>query len=376
MLSTKRYRHALVLGKFYPPHAGHHYLIRAAARESDRTTVAVLAASVESIPLADRVYWLAAEHWADPGVTVLGDIDDHPIDLHDSAVWDLHITVVRSVLARRAMADGEPASARVDVVFSSADYGPELARRLDAEHVAVDPDRGQYPVSGTAVRADTPRHWRWLAASTKAGLAARVVVVGAESTGTTTLSEQLAQHYQTRLVVEHGRVHTERKLAVEHALAKISGRALPDLESLVWTVGDFVEVARQQAILEDEAAAHSGPILVCDNDPWAATIWCERYLGETHDEVTRAVGDRKPAMYLLTDHVGVPFVQDGWRDGEHRREWMTARFIQGLRERGVPWVLLSGSREHRLRRAIRACERMQAAHFQFTTPLEYREQTP
>src|SRR2546423_258787 len=96
MLSTRRYRHALVLGKFYPPHAGHHHLIRTAAKASERTTVAVLAATVESIPLADRVYWLAAEHWADPGVAVLGDIDDHPIDLHDAATWELHVRIGRA----------------------------------------------------------------------------------------------------------------------------------------------------------------------------------------------------------------------------------------------------------------------------------------
>src|SRR2546429_6954934 len=115
MLSTRRYRHALVLGKFYPPHAGHHQLIRAAAKAGERTTVAVLAATVESIPLADRVYWLAAEHWADPGVAVLGDIDDHPIDLHDAATWELHVGIVRSVLARRAIRDGDPGAAAVDV---------------------------------------------------------------------------------------------------------------------------------------------------------------------------------------------------------------------------------------------------------------------
>lgn len=377
MLSMRRYRHALVLGKFYPPHAGHHHLIRTAAKASERTTVAVLAASVESIPLADRVYWLAAEHWADPGVTVLGDIDDHPINMYDNAIWELHAGIVRAVLARRAIRDGDPAGAAVDAVFTSEDYGDELAKRLGAEHVSVDPGRAQQPVSGTAVRADPVGHWHHLATPTKAGLAARVVVVGAESTGTTTLCQQLAEHYRsrrgsfadTRLVIEHGRLHTKEKLAAEYALAKAGGRPQPDLESLVWTVGDFVDVARRQALAEDEAAAHGGPLLFCDNDSWAATIWCERYLGRGHQEVVQAAGDRQPALYLLTDHVGVPFVQDGWRDGEHRREWMTARFVQGLRERDVPWVLLSGSQEHRLRRAIRACDDLLPTHFHFADPL-------
>jgi HTH-type transcriptional repressor of NAD biosynthesis genes len=377
MLSSRHYQHSLVLGKFYPPHAGHHHLIRMAAKASERTTVAVLAAGVESIPVADRVYWLAAEHWTDPGVAVLGDIDDHPIDLHDGDVWDLHIGIVRSVLARRAIRDGDPAAAAVDAVFSSEEYGEELARRLGAMHVAVDPNRLAYPVSGTSVRADPVGQWNQFAASTRAGLAARVVVLGAESTGTTTLAEELAARLrarggpfaETRLVVEHGRLHTEEKLAAEHAMAKATGRTLPELDSLVWTVGDFVDVARRQALAEDEAAAHGSPILLCDNDSWAATVWCERYLGRSYGEVAAAVSDRRPDLYLLTDHVGVPFTQDGWRDGEHRREWMTARFVRGLRERGVPWLLVSGSREHRLRRAIRACDELLSTHFRFAPPL-------
>ena len=376
MLSTRHYRHALVMGKFYPPHAGHHYLIRTAAKASERTTVVVLAASAESIPLADRVYWLAAEHWADPGVAVVGDIDDYPKDCYDSTIWDLHVGVVRAVLARRAIRDGDPGGATVDVVFSKDDYGLELARRLGAEHVTVEHNRLTHSVSGTAVRADPIAGWHQLATATRAGLAARVVVLGAESTGATTLAEDLADHFRarrgvfadTQLVAEHGHLHTEEKLAAEHMLAKAGGRALPDLESLVWTVGDFVDVARRQAVAEDEAAAHGAPILLCDNDSWAATVWCERYLGEPHDEVISAAGDRSPDLYLLADHVGVPFAQDTRRLGEHSREWMTARFVRGLRDRGVPWVLLSGSREHRLRRAIRACDELLHTHFQYVSP--------
>jgi HTH-type transcriptional regulator, transcriptional repressor of NAD biosynthesis genes len=377
MLGTRRFRHALVLGKFYPPHSGHHHLIRTASQASDRTTVAVLASTVESIPLADRVYWLAAEHWSDPGVAVLGDIDDHPIDLRDNRVWEAHVGVVRAMLARRAMRDGDPETAAVDAVFSSEEYGEELAARLGAKHVVVDPKRATYPVSGSAVRADPIGQWTQLAMPTRAGLVARVVVLGAESTGTTTLCQRLTEHFRaragafagTRCVVEHGRLHTEEKLAAEMALAKASGRQPPDLKSLVWTVGDFVDVARRQAIAEDDAAARGGPLLVCDNDSWAATIWCERYLGRGFDEVEAVAADRRPALYLLTDHVGVPFEQDGWRDGEHRREWMTARFIRGLRERGVPWLLLSGSPNHRLRRAIRACEETLRTHYRYAQPL-------
>lgn len=357
------FEHALVLGKFYPPHTGHHHLVRAAAARSRRTTVAVLGATVESITLTDRVRWLAAEHAQDAGVVIIGDVDDHPIDFHDDAVWDLHIDVVKAVLARRAIADGDPTLAPVDAVFSSEAYGAELASRLGAKHVAVDLDRDTVPVSGTAIRADTPAHWRFLAPATRAGLCARVVVVGAESTGTTTLSRALADHYRTEWVAEEGRRHTEDKFAAATALA---GGTPPNLDDLVWTVGDFVDVARRQSAAEDLAAHTSGPLLVCDNDAWAATVWCERYLGAAHPDVTT---DRRPALYLLTDHVGVPFEQDGWRDGEHRREWMTARFSELLDRRGVPWHKLTGPPDERLRAAVGICDELLRRHFRFNAPL-------
>ncbi|WP_199440811.1 AAA family ATPase [Umezawaea beigongshangensis] len=363
-----RFAHSLVLGKFYPPHAGHHHLIRTAAAACERTTVAVLASSAESIPLADRVAWLAAEHADTPGVAIVGDVDDHPMDLLDDDVWELHVGVARSVLARRAIADGTPGAATVDAVFSSEDYGEELAKRLGARHVPVDPGRVAHPVSGTAVRADPRGTWHHLAPATRAGLAARVVVVGAESTGTTTVSRLLAEHFGAGWVPERGRAHTGDKLLAAHALADAAGRERPDAAGLVWTVGDFVDVARGQQADEDAAAAVGGPLLVCDNDAWAATVWAHRYLGAPHPDVAAAVGNRRPHLYLLTDDAGVPFEQDGWRDGEHLRPWMTGLFTERLRERGVPWALLSGSLEARVARAVELCEELLREHFTFSAP--------
>lgn len=372
-----RFKHALVLGKFYPPHAGHHHLVRTAAAASERTTVAVLASSVESIPLADRVAWMAEVHRDDPGVVVLGDVDEHPTDLESDAVWAAHVDVFRSVLARRAIRDGDPTGAAVDAVFTSEKYGDELAARLGATHVLVDLDRAEHQVSATAIRADVRARWWDLAEPTRAGLAARVVVVGAESTGTTTLSKALADHYGSLWVPEYGRTHTEDKLAAARSMT-------PDatVADLVWTVGDFVDVAHRQATAEDAAARGGagrpdqvpdaragGPVLVCDNDPWAATVWCERYLGRAYPHVAAAVGDRRPALYVLTDHRDVPFEQDGWRDGEHLREWMTGLFEQRLTERGVPWVKVTGSAEDRLRHAVDVCEALLLRHFSYTAPL-------
>ncbi|MET9229517.1 AAA family ATPase [Lentzea sp. NPDC003310] len=339
----KEFGHALVLGKFYPPHNGHHHLVETAASRSDRTTVTVLAASHETIPLDDRVRWLTETHRDTPGVRIVGDLDDHPMDFDSDEIWELHVALTRAVLARRAIADGDPAGARVDVVFSSEKYGDELARRLGAQHVLVDLDRLTHPVSGTAVRTDPVANWHHLAPATQRGLGRKVVVLGAESTGTTTLSRQLADHFGAPWIPEYGREHTEHKLTAARSFS-------PDatVDGLVWTPGDFEDVAREQ---ERRIRAETAPLVVADNDAFAATVWGERYLG-FRPEIFRGSA---PDLYLLTDHVGVPFEQDGWRDGEHLREWMTALFERELTARGVPWLKLT---EDRFEAAITAVEHL------------------
>ncbi len=169
-----------MLGKFYPFHAGHQALVRAAAARCERVTVQVLASSVESIPLDVRAAWVREEH---PDVRVVAAMDEAEVDFDSPAAWDAHMPLIRDLL-------DEP----VDAVLTSDPYGEELARRLDASWVQVDPGRVGTPVSGTAVRADVAGHWWALPSPVRAWFVRRVVVVGAESTGTTTLSHALADH--------------------------------------------------------------------------------------------------------------------------------------------------------------------------------------
>ncbi len=118
----KRFRHGLIVGKFYPPHQGHMALIEEAARSCDRVTVVVAANSEESLPLASRVDWLAWASGGFPTVTVVGTVDDHPIEYEDPAIWDAHEAVFRAAV------DEVAATVAVDAVFTGEGYGDELAR--------------------------------------------------------------------------------------------------------------------------------------------------------------------------------------------------------------------------------------------------------
>ncbi|TDE88886.1 cytidyltransferase [Occultella glacieicola] len=320
---TSPFRHGLVLGKFYPLHAGHLNLIRTGLRSCDTLTVQVLASSVESVPASVRADWIRTEV---PGARVVHAVDDAPVDYGSDAAWDAHLAVITSLL-----------DAPVDAVFTSDAYGAELADRLDARWVRVDPARHDVPVSATAVRADPAAYWWALPAPVRAHLTTRVVVLGAESTGTTTLARDLSAHYGTPEVAEFGRTWS---------------RIRPGGLSAPWHSSEFDLIAAEQARLEDAAAARTPrPLLVADTDVLATRVWHERYVGAPSASVADLARSRRPDLYLLTgDEIG--FVQDGLRDGAHLRHAMTARFREVLNASGVPWRELHGSPTERLTAAV------------------------
>ncbi|MFD9012489.1 AAA family ATPase [Streptomyces sp. NPDC059552] len=354
----RRHGHGLVLGKFYPPHAGHHHLVRTAQDQCERLTVLVCAASVESVPLADRVAWMREAH---PGAEVVGAVDDIPVDLHDPAIWEAHMAVFRSAVP-----------GRVDAVFTSEEYGSELARRFGAAEVLVDRERTLFPVSGTAVRQDPVGSWDFLGPAVRAALTRRVVVLGAESTGTTTLSRALADHYRRRggvwartgWVAEYGRRYSEEKLAAARAADPAASWA-----DVSFTSEEFPVIARRQDADEERAARLGSPVLFCDTDSFATGIWHERYMDGRNTEVERIADRTRRDLYLLTDHADVPFEDDGLRDGEHLRPWMTERFRAELERTGRRYLVVRGDRAVRLEAAVRAVDGLLAEGWHFTDPL-------
>ncbi|WP_042376161.1 AAA family ATPase [Streptacidiphilus melanogenes] len=369
---SERFRHGLVIGKFYPPHAGHHFLIRSAADACDRVTVVVMAADVESVPLAERVDWIR-EFWIEePHVRVAGVVDNLTVDYDSDEIWSGHVALMRDGVR---LAGQEPA---VDAVFSSEPYGLELADRFGATAVLLDTGRDTFPVSGTKVREDPVAAWDQLAPPVRAWLARRVVVLGAESTGTTTLSRDLAAalrarggvHGATRWVPEYGRELTAAKLAAARGRARAAAEPEPSVFDIDWDDRDFDLVCRRQLEAEQRAARDGGPVLVCDTDALATTVWQERYLGATSPTV-RAFAQAVPprALYLLTSPEGVAFHDDGLRDGEDIRPWMHERFRAVLAEQGVLWLELRGDREGRLSRALTAVDAMLAGGWGLADPL-------
>lgn len=334
--------HSLIVGRFNPAHEGHHFLIDTAARSSLSVTVVVLGSEREAAPIATRVAWLREAHRWFPHVTVVGAYDPHRVDYEDPAIWDLHERVIRDALSQT----GHPEP--VDAVFTPAAYGPELARRFHAHLVNLGRSREPFNYSSTDIRRDPVGHWDDIRPPVRGWLAKRVVVLGAESTGTTTLVRSLREHYRrrggpyglTQLVPEFGRQMSWIKLNKLRAERALRDEPEPTAWDVEWSDKDFVDIVREQNRIEDEAAEIGGPLLVCDTDSFASLVWQERYLRRATGDVAAFSQHQPRALYLLTSHEGVAFEQDGVRDGQHHREWMTERFREVLREQKTPWLEL------------------------------------
>jgi HTH-type transcriptional regulator, transcriptional repressor of NAD biosynthesis genes len=311
----------LVIGKFCPPHRGHKLLIDAAIQQSVRTVVILCAKPTDTIPGELRGRWLREIH---PAAEVM--VIDDRYDANDSQIWAAN--AVRW-LGRAP-----------DAVFTSEDYGDRYAELMGSKHVLVDKQRERVPISGTAVRNDPYANWDFIEPPVRAWFAKRVCVVGAESTGTTTLAKALAERLRTVCVEECGREYSARKLA--------NG-------DLAWRTEEFVHIAEEQTRLEDKAARDANRVLVCDTNAFATVLWHRRYMGTHSKQVEGIARNGRCDLYLLTGD-DIPFVQDGLRDGEHIRHEMHIWFEQVLAAQSLPWKLLRGSQEERLREALRLVE--------------------
>ena len=318
-----------VVGKFYPPHRGHRHLIETARAGCDRLVVLLCHHASQKIPGELRKAWLEEIHPDCEIHLVPDELDD------DSEQW------ARFTVAHLGCAP--------DVVFSSEDYGPRFAACMGSRHVMVDRPRGAFPVSGTLVRSSPLDHLHWLEPCVRAHFVRRVVVIGAESTGKTTLAQALAERYGTTWVPEFGREYWEEKVAGLAMDGPLPG----------WTSEEFRLIASEQQNRENLLAREANRVLVCDTNAFATGTWHERYLGH-RDEGVDAIGRRDRAdLYLLTEP-DFPFVQDGWRDGEAIRHWMHARFVEQLTTLSTPVVRLRGPLDQRIADASAAIDALLA----------------
>lgn len=183
----------------------------------------------------------------------------------------------------------------------------------------------------------------------------KFIFVGPESTGKTTLCKFLSDKYSTPWVSEMCRIVAEEKTTI------IDPNIDPVNINFNFDLNDFIIMADRQNKEEHELSQKATNMLICDNDSFALTIWCERYLGKYYNEIydiyqNAEYLENNKKIYILTKP-NVPFVQDGLRDGEHIRDWMYERFLEELDNKKMNYYLIdSPNYDERIKKAIEIVE--------------------
>jgi len=167
----------------------------------------------------------------------------------------------------------------------------------------------------------------------------KIVIIGPESTGKSTLCRQLAEQYQTAWCPEYARTYLE-----------VNGTS--------YTRNDLMNIAQGQLALEDwMAAAAKPPYYFVDTDMYVMKVWFEVVFGDCPPWILKQAAAQHCDLYLLCN-TDLPWVTDGMREYPDlaMRQRLYKYYLDILVNDGRPFGIVSGSEEERLGNAVRIIE--------------------
>jgi len=182
----------------------------------------------------------------------------------------------------------------------------------------------------------------------------KVVAIGPESTGKSTLCQQLAEHYHTLWCPEYAR---------EYLLKHGMNYSYDDLLTIAKGQLKLEEKTIQLAISNQQSATSHSPLtthhspLFIDTDMYVMKVWCEFVFGKCHDFILDQVKKRKYDLYLLCN-IDLPWVKDELREYPdlETREKLYGIYKDIMVRQTIPWADISGNYEERLQKAIVAVD--------------------
>lgn len=168
----------------------------------------------------------------------------------------------------------------------------------------------------------------------------RIVIIGPESTGKSTLCTQLAVYYQTLWCPEYAREHL-----LQHGMK--------------YTYNDLLFIAQKQTELDESITAEvrqkKAPFVFIDTDMYVMKVWCEYVFGKCHSWIVRRAAEQQADFYLLCN-TDLPWVKDELREYPDllTRQKLFCYYKDIVLNSGVPWALVSGNEQERFDCAVDA----------------------
>jgi NadR type nicotinamide-nucleotide adenylyltransferase len=165
----------------------------------------------------------------------------------------------------------------------------------------------------------------------------KIAVVGPESTGKSTMSAYLAEHYNTVWVPEYAREYCEKLV-----------------EPPTWQ--DEINMFYGQLALEkDYLPKASNKILICDTTFITVKIWSDQIFDRSPQEVLDELPKHPYDLYLLLN-IDLPWEDDPLRDFPHMREHFMEVWHKELQDLNANYVTISGAGQDRYKSAVTAID--------------------
>ncbi len=333
-----RYRAGLYGGSFNPLHLGHVDCILQAANLCERLYLVLnVGKNREEIDGRIRYRWLyqLTKHIGSVRILILED-EAPSKQAYGRELWQADADALKARIGEK-----------LDAVFCGSDYGEDSFWKLcyPESELVIFPRNG---MSSTEIRRDPYGHWDWLPGLVRPYYTKKVLLIGGESTGKSTLTINLARRFNTNYIEEAGRELSER-----------SGTDLLMLPE------DFTEILLQHKLNEMKALEHSNKLLFEDTDALVTRFFME-FLEDRgirrNLPLARAVDGLNDYDLVLFLEPDVPFVDDGGRSPVIRDDRLrySEQIKELLRQSGRSFVSLSGDYQQRYLSAVGLCERLLA----------------
>lgn len=313
-------RKAFVFGKFMPFHKGHEAMIRFALTKCDFLSVLICVSNKETMPAVLRKSWLDETFMHEQRVEILTYHYDEDV-LPSTSVTSSAVSEVWAATFKELFPD-------YSLVITSEPYGELVADFMGIVHIPFDPERKLFPISATKVRTNLPEAWPFLPDSVKATMTKKVVILGTESTGKTTLTGLLADHFRAGAIME-------------------AGRDIVD-DSTNFSIEDLYTIAQVHA---NSIRSGDAPLLIIDTDIHITISYGEFAFGHTMQVPEEIFAANKADLYLYLAN-DVPFVQDGTRLDEAARNQLDISHRQILDKFHIPYKLITGNWEQRFSQSV------------------------
>ncbi|HEY9258322.1 AAA family ATPase [Chitinophaga sp.] len=314
---------AFVFGKFMPFHKGHEAMINFALSACDFLTVLICCSDQEPLPAAIRQSWLEDTFRHIPHIEIRTYEYDEQL-LPNTSETSVTISAIWAEQFKQFFPD-------YNIVVTAEPYGDLVAEFMGIRHIPFNLKKDLYPVSATHIRTNLFNNWAYLPDSVKASLVTKVVLLGTESTGKTTLTAKLAEHFKAGAVME----------AARDIVADSNNFGLPDLYLIA---NAHAENIRRMA------TGHS-PLLIIDTDIYITLSYGEYAFGETLQIDAATWQANKADLYLYLNN-DVPYVQDGTRLSEAERNLLDQSHRRILDKYQVPYTEIMGNWEERFAQSV------------------------